>query len=99
MESQLFFTLSLKEAKAVIRDCINECLQENKPNVPSPDLPRYLTRKEVAKILGLSLPTLDRYNSLGLIQSKRIGNRVLFSDEDIQKALTSGPVKYSRLSQ
>jgi len=96
MESQPLFTLSIHEAKSFIKDWVNQCLQENKPETPVNNLPKYYSRKEVAKMLGLSLPTLDSYTSQGLIKSGRIGNRILYSEEDIQNALDNGPVKYAR---
>lgn len=98
MESQPLYTLSINQAKSLIKDCIKECLEEKNSENTKIDLPKYYHRKEVAEVLGLSLPTLDRYSKLGLIKSRRIGNRVLFSEEDIQRALNEGPVKYARIS-
>lgn len=96
MESQPLYTLSINQAKSLIKDWIKECLEEKNSENSKIDLPKYYQRKEVAKILGLSLPTLDRYSTLGWINSKRIGNRILFSEEDILRALNEGPVKYRR---
>lgn len=50
--------------------------------------PRYYSRAETAKILGIALSTLHEYTKDGLIKSSRLSGRVLFSDADIQNALT-----------
>lgn len=47
----------------------------------------YLTRKEAAKRLTISLPTLSKYSLEGLIPCYRIGSRVLYKEEEIDKAL------------
>jgi hypothetical protein len=93
---QPLYTLSVSEAESLIKNWIKQCLDETKLENPASSLPKYRTRKEVTKIFKMSLPTLDKYSKLGLIKSKRIGNRVLYSEDDIQIALKECPVKYSR---
>lgn len=96
MEDVLFVSLSVGQAETLIKTWVRASIQELKPENPASNLPKYRTRKEVAKIFKLSLPTLDKYSDEGLIRSQRIGNRILYSEEDIQKALKENPVKYSR---
>lgn len=47
-----------------------------------------LSRKDAAKLLCISLPTLHQWTKDGVITAFRIGNRVLYKLEDINKALT-----------
>lgn len=47
-----------------------------------------LTRKEVSQLYHISLPTLLRYEKEGIIQGYRIGSRVLFDRDQIEKSLT-----------
>lgn len=47
------------------------------------------TRKETAERLNIALSTLHEYTKTGMIKGKRIGGRVLYSDEDITNALTT----------
>jgi excisionase family DNA binding protein len=42
---------------------------------------RYLTRKEAAKVLNISLPTLAHYIDKKLLPAVKIGNRVLISEQ------------------
>jgi excisionase family DNA binding protein len=46
-----------------------------------------ISRKEVSKLLKVSLPTLHEYTKMGLLQSYRIGNRVLYKREEVEKSL------------
>lgn len=57
----------------------------------------YITRKEAAALLHVSLPTLNKYTKTGKLKSFKINGRVLCRREDIDAALTSvEPLKYSR---
>ena len=47
----------------------------------------YLTRKQAAKKLKISLATLSTYQKEGKISFNRLGRKVLFTEEDIQAAL------------
>lgn len=48
---------------------------------------KYLTRKETARLLKISLPTLTSYVKQELIPVKRIGSRVLFLESEVWKAV------------
>lgn len=54
---------------------------------PTPE-PRFYSRHETAKILGIALSTLSEKTKNGTIKASRLGGRVLYSDADIQNALT-----------
>lgn len=49
--------------------------------------PLLLTRKEAAKKLRVSLPTLRAYENKGFLNGQRIGRRVLFSEDEIERFL------------
>lgn len=46
-----------------------------------------LKRKDAARKLQVSLPTLDSWTKLGIINARRIGTRVYYTDKDINDAL------------
>ena len=50
--------------------------------------PRYYSRQETAQILGVALSTLSEKTRNGVITASRLGGRILYSDADIQNALT-----------
>ena len=50
---------------------------------------KYYSRKETAKKLDITLATLHKYTKKGIINSHRIGSRVLYKIHDIENALTN----------
>ncbi|HSQ84604.1 MAG TPA: helix-turn-helix domain-containing protein [Desulfobacterales bacterium] len=48
---------------------------------------KYYTREQVCEILHISLSTLETYVKKGAITCSRVGKRVLFTQDDIDKAL------------
>lgn len=51
------------------------------------ETPVYLTRKEVAVMLRVSLPTLHVYTKLGWLKAYRIGKRVLYRENEVKQGL------------
>lgn len=49
--------------------------------------PKFYTRNETAKLLHMTLPTLARITSDGLITSKRVGCRILYDANSIDEAV------------
>jgi excisionase family DNA binding protein len=62
-------------------------LQELKEQISTSSIPKYLTRKQVAEMLSISLTTLWRYTTMGVISSYQIGNRVLYNQKEVQLAV------------
>lgn len=63
-------------------------IKQEKPEVKEEKQAELLfTRKETAKKLHITLPTLHKYDKDGLIKSVRIGRRVLYSETEILNAL------------
>jgi len=44
---------------------------------------KFLTRKEVSKLLSISYPTIWRYTKQGILISYSIGSRVLFKEDEV----------------
>lgn len=60
--------------------------------------PKFYTRKETAKILHVTLPTLARITKDGLLISKRVGSRILYEADAIDEAVKKQVVfKYRRV--
>nr|WP_321232381.1 helix-turn-helix domain-containing protein [uncultured Psychroserpens sp.] len=60
-----------------VREMLSEFIQESN----SED--KLLTRKEVAILLSISLPTLRAYVKRGLLKEHRIGARVLYKKSEV----------------
>ena len=60
----------------------------NTPPPPVPPAEKYLTRKETAEKLNVSLPTLGEYTKRNLIKGYRFGVRVLYKQSEVETSLT-----------
>ena len=49
---------------------------------------KFISRAEVAEILKISLPTLNEWTKLGRLLSYKMGNRVLYNQEEVEQSLT-----------
>lgn len=58
----------------------------------------YLSRKEVAKLLRVTLPTLHQWTKEGILPSYKIGTRVLYKECEVKATLERVPsFKYKKL--
>ncbi|MCW3071117.1 MAG: DNA-binding protein [Bacteroidetes bacterium] len=90
MEQQIILNVSKEELRQLIVEVFREASEVKQLTQRLKDATeRLLTRKEVAALLKVSLPTLRQYVKDGLIQSHRIGRRVLFKANDVESALTA----------
>lgn len=74
------------ELANLIREVLQSELASLKPVQESTSI-KFFTRKEVAKILDVSLPTLNEWTKDGIIKAHRIGSRVRYKEEDVNNAL------------
>lgn len=84
--------ISIDELKTLIRGCIDEALQTyHRRNTPAPkkENEEYLSRKEIAELFNISLPTLRKYCLDGQIPSHKLGKKVLFKRSEIEQGLTA----------
>jgi len=97
MQQILFQEINVEEFKKIISDVIEEKLKFS----PRKALPEkqtiYLNRFEVVELLKISLPTLNNWSKSGIVQAYRIGNRVLYKADEIERAIQSVKnLKYKR---
>ena len=86
MVQNLLIQASLSDIEAVVRKVLDDRLNDLIPQRKE-DTPLYLTRDEAAKMLRITLPTLNDWTKLGRIPVQRIGRRVLYALSDIKNAL------------
>ncbi|WP_165841029.1 excisionase family DNA-binding protein [Larkinella punicea] len=63
---------------------IEKALNSLKPHTIEP---RFYSRKEAARKLNVTLPTLHIWTQEGKITGHRVGSRVLYKEEDLTNAL------------
>jgi excisionase family DNA binding protein len=97
MNSIILQGINTEDLKNLLREVLEEKLKlDTKPEASERGLV-YLNRFEVAKILKISLPTLNNWSKAGTIQSYRIGNRILYKSDEIEQAVqTVRNLKYKR---
>jgi excisionase family DNA binding protein len=97
MNSIILQGINTEDLKEIFREVLEEKIKkESKPQELGRKLP-YLNRFEVAELLKISLPTLNNWSKTGIVQSYRIGNRILYKAEDIEQAIQSVKnLKYKR---
>lgn len=87
MQSAILTTIPVDEFRAMVAETVREQLAHVRPEPPKE--PKYHTRRETARKLRISLPTLNERTKNGEIEAQRIGARVLYSEEAIARALQS----------
>lgn len=82
-----FILISETDLRAIMSETIKSELASVRPVDPPKDN-LLITRQETAKILGISLPTLNAYSKEGKIQSYRIGTRIRYKQSEVLESLT-----------
>lgn len=79
------------EFRTLISDCVSETVKKEIASFITPQEPQkqILTRQEAAAELSISLPTLHDYTKRGIIQAYRLGYKIRYKREDINKALSA----------
>lgn len=96
METILLNGINLSDIKKVLREVLEEKSNDFAKPVKSEDQ-EYLSRKDVAKLLKISLTTLNDWSKQGIVQAYRIGNRVLYKKIEIEDSVSKTQnLKYSR---
>jgi hypothetical protein len=82
-----FKDLFKDELKEIVKEALRELSQEKGALIQGPGSDTtLLDRKEAAKILNISLPTLDTYTKEGVINGRRIGKKVVYRKDEILNA-------------
>lgn len=88
-QETVFTNFQLTEFRELLSDCVTESLKKEIASFISPSEPQkqILTRQEAAAELTISLPTLHDYTKRGVIQAYRLGYKIRYKREDINRAL------------
>ena len=88
---KLIVTLNVSELKDLIAETIDSRLRkltEVKPTLPKVELPKFLTRHEVAKLFRVSLVTIDKWRRFGMLpRTIKQSGRTFFLRDDIVQLL------------
>ena len=81
--------ITVNELMLRLDKLIGEKLEQTKQS-EKPETDDYITRKEAAKLLRITLPTLHHWTKTGFLPSHKIQTRVLYKRADIQRIIASG---------
>ena len=84
--------------RATVASEVQRVFDQYFPKEPIETAPEFLTRKETAEILGISLVTLNEWTKNGVIPAKRIGTRIRFDKQQVYDSLKDvKTLKYRRV--
>lgn len=89
--------MPVDELKTLLSEIVRAEIQTYIPAPAEPfaDFPELLTRRQTAKLLGVSLASLDNWTTSGRLRKHRIGAAVRFKKAEVLNAL-SGLQKFQR---
>lgn len=76
-----------QELEVLIENVLRKILNLKDQEPKSKAEPEFITRKEAAKILGITLPTLSDWTKRGIVKGYRIASRVRFKKDEIQNSI------------
>ncbi len=85
MAKVLLHTFELSDIKKVVEEVLERKLKSFIPQ--EKEKLTLLSRKDTAKLLCISLPTLHDWTKNGTIKAHRIGNRILYKLDEVNEAL------------
>ena len=87
MQDVILSNIPLQDLKAAIGELLDLKIQEHfaKP-IPKPEND-LITRKEAAKLLGVSLPTILDWTKSGKIVGYRISSRIRYKKSEIENSV------------
>ena len=89
--------ISIDELKELIKSSFEQMQVISSSFNSNENKERYATRKEVAKALHISLPTLNELTKAGILPGYKIQGRVLYKWDEIDQSLTRiEAIKYKR---
>ena len=86
MEKFILSSVPLEQLQIAISEAVKNEFLKLGTNTP-PEVVEYITRKETALILGVSLVTLNEWTKTGIIQGYRIGSRVRYKKTEVLSSL------------
>ena len=86
MSNQILISIPIDEFWKQTQEVIKKILLENIPEVSDEPKVEFLTRKEVCKILKISLPTLGEYTKNEILRGYRFGNHVRYKRHEIDES-------------
>lgn len=90
MQDLILTSIPIEQLKSEITQSIGQELKRQlKLLTPTTEITEFISKKEAAKLLGVSLPTILQWVKQGKIKGYRIASRVRFKRSEIEASLIS----------
>lgn len=97
MQKHILISIPLHEFQDLIREVVRAEIQAQNKEPPKVTEEKYYSRREVAKLLSISLGSLNKYVKNGSIPAKRLNGRVLILKSSLESSLKNiKAIKHSR---
>jgi len=98
MENIILTQISITELKNLISEVLKTELQQFSNSQPEKETTELITRIKAAKILNVSLVTLNSWTKKGIIKGYHVGTRVRYKKNEVFEALKQiDKIKYQRI--
>ena len=87
MQNIVLSPIPLNELKTVIGETVKNEFAKQAATTPVKEVTEFLTRKQTAELLSISLPTLSEWTKKGLVTGYRISCRVRYKRSEVETAL------------
>lgn len=87
MNSTVFTQATFEDLQNLINTAVQQALSQSDVKKETPETNELISRKQAAKLLGISLPTLHEYTKRGLIPAYRIGSQIRFKKGEVLECL------------
>ncbi len=96
MNNIILTQIPLEDLKTAISQAVKFEIDKLCLSIPKAET-EFITRQQTAKLLGISLPTLNEWSKQGIIISYRIGTRVRYKKAEVENSLSKvQSIKYNR---
>lgn len=68
-----------------IRQCLKDLLEKTRKLQPKPVDEEWYTNRDVCRLLGISLRTLQNYRDKGLIPYSQVGHKCYYKIKDVEE--------------
>lgn len=87
MQNVILSTIPYPELQTFISDTVQTAVQTATAHLQPKEQTEFLTRRETAHLLGISLVTLNEWTKEGKVKGYRVGSRVRYKRHEVEQSL------------
>ncbi|GIM61382.1 hypothetical protein CAPN008_14320 [Capnocytophaga canis] len=99
MEAIQFIQITPQELKEQFSEILKKEINELKTHFQPKEPTEYLSRREVANLLGVNLTTLNNWTRAGILKAYAMGGRTYYKRHEVDQAITTETEKAKQKSK